>query len=196
MRKLKFGSLIAAAGVFAAVVITAPREARGAGGPAMDGEISAMASLSKTDYGNNTYTTSKRYTATLGVNLTLTTEIELSYSYTDSFLNQDPVQTTDTNEQTLGLSIVQSLVPPQFAVQPYAKVGVAQYNRRQTGTIAGIPTSPIETKSPSAILGAGLRVFLTRNFSLKAEGVTYLPNMHVDQGKNNFMVQAGVGWHF
>jgi hypothetical protein len=166
----------------------------GKNGP--DGEVSVMGSFSKTDFGNNTYSTSRHYTATLGVNISPITEVELSYSYSDTFFNDDPIQTTSTNEQSLGLSLVQSLVPPQFIIQPYAKAGLAQYNRKQSGTTGGVPNVPTESKSPSAILGGGVRIFLLRNFSLKVEATTYLPNMHIDQGKNNFTVQGGIGWNF
>lgn len=161
-----------------------------------DGEISAMGSFSKTDFGNNTYSIARRYTATAGLNLTALTEIELSYSYTDTFLNYDPVQTTSVNEQSLGLSVVQSLLPSRLFFQPYVKGGAAQYNRRQSGTIAGIPTTPQSSKAPSGILGAGFRLFLLRNFSLKVEGVAYLPDFNISHAKDNFSVQGGFGWQF
>lgn len=160
------------------------------------GELSLVGSYSKTDYGNNTYSTTKRYTAEAGAYLTTTTEIELSYSYTDSFLNYDPVQTTSVNEQTLSLSIVQALVPPSWFFQPFVKAGAAQYNRKQSGTIAGIPTTPVSTKSPSGVLGGGVKIYLLRNFSLKVEGVTYLPDLKLSQASNNFSVQGGVSLNF
>lgn len=159
-------------------------------------EISAMGSYSKSNLGGNSYETTRRYTGTLGVNILPITEIELSYTHTHSFVNQDPVQTIDVVEQVLGLSVVQSLVPPDFWFQPYLKAGAAQYNRRQSGTIYGVGTRTVEAKSPSALLGAGIRIFFFRNLSLKIEGVTYLPDFHISQGKNNFAIQGGFGWSF
>lgn len=161
-----------------------------------DGELSLMGSYSKTDYGNNTYSTSRHYTGTLGVNFTPVTELELSYSYTDSFFNQDPVQTSKVNEQSLGLSIVQALLPPKTIIQPYVKGGAAQYNRKQSGTTAGIPSAPVSTKSPSGILGAGIKIYLLHNFSLKLEAVSYLPNFNISAAKNNFSVEGGISWDY
>ena len=160
------------------------------------GEISVMGSFSKSDFGNNTYSTSRRYTATAGLNLNPLTEIELSYAYTDNFFNGNPTQTNAVNEQSLGLSLVQGLLPPKMVLAPYVKAGAAQYNRRQSGSVAGIPTTPQVEKSPSGILGGGLRIFLLKNFSLKIEVVTYLPNFNISGAKNNFSAQGGIGWEF
>lgn len=162
----------------------------------LDGEISLMGSFSKTDYGNNSYSTTRRYTATAGINLLPVTELELSYSYTDTFFNADPVQTSSVNEQALGLSIVQALLPPKLFLQPYIKAGAAQYNRKQSGTTAGIPTTPTSSKAPSGILGGGIRIFLLHNFSLKVEGVAYLPNFNVSKAINNFSIQGGISWNY
>lgn len=183
--------------LLSAALWLAPLQAlHAAGGFSLDGELSVMGSYSKTDYGNNAYSTTKRYTATLGINITPTTEIEVSYGYSDSFINYDPIQTTSINEQNLGISLVQSLVPKSWVIQPYVKAGAAQYNRKQSGTVAGIPTNPTQTKSPSGILGGGIRIYLLRNFSLKVEGVAYLPNMNMSRAINNLAIQGGVGWHF
>jgi hypothetical protein len=160
------------------------------------GEISAMGSYSKTSYSSYSYSTTRRYTATIGINLTSVTEIEASYTFTDTFLNQDPVQTSKTNEQILGLSIIQSLLPRSWIIQPYVKAGAAQYNRRQTGTLRGIPSTPSYSKSPSALLGGGLRIFFSRNFSLRSELITYLPDFHMSQAKDNFSIQVGFSFHF
>ncbi|MBI3557441.1 MAG: outer membrane beta-barrel protein [Deltaproteobacteria bacterium] len=160
------------------------------------GEISLMGSFSKSDFGNGTYSTTRRYTATFGLNLNVLTELEVSYAYTDNFFNGNPVQTTSVNEQSLGLSLVQGLLPPKMVIAPYVKVGAAQYNRTQNGSISGIPTTPQVEKSPSGILGGGLRIFLLRNFSLKIEVVTYLPNFNISGAKNNFSAQGGIGWEF
>jgi hypothetical protein len=162
----------------------------------LHGELSAMGSYSRTQYGDDAVSVTRRYTAALGVNITATTEIELSFASSESFFNNNPTQTLSVREQNLGLSVVQGLTPRSWPLQPYVKLGAAQYNRKQTGTTQGVPDREIETKSPSAILGGGLRIFILRNFSLKGEAVTYLPNMHVSQARNNLNAQVGFGWEF
>lgn len=160
------------------------------------GEVSFTGSFSKTDYGNNTYSTTRRLVGAAAYNLTPVTQIELSYTDTRSFFNYDPVQTSLVTEQILAASVVQNLVPSNWVIQPYAKGGAAQYNRQQRGTTAGVPTKPVETKSPSFVAGAGARIFLYRGFSLKMEAVTYLPDFNFSQAQNNFAVTLGVGAQF
>lgn len=161
-----------------------------------EGEISVTLSFSKTDYGNNSYSTTRRYSAAGGLNITPVTQLELSFMYADTFLNYDPIQTTSINDQVLSLSVVQSLVPPEFILQPYGKAGVAQYNRQRKGTTNGVPDREINTKDPSAVFGGGVRIFLLRQFSLKVEAVTYLPNLKFGSADDNFSVQGGIGWRF
>lgn len=189
---MKFRKLIYQILVFGALVAFSPQHAKAF----PTGEGSLMGSYSKTNYGNNAFTTTKRYTIAAGVFITPVTEIEISFMYSDSFFNYDPVQTTSVNEQILSASVIQSIVPPSFIIQPYGKFGVAQYNRRQEGTISGVPTAPTESKSPSAIIGAGARIFLLRNFSLRVEGITYLPDLKFGDAKDNFSVQVGASINF
>lgn len=162
------------------------------------GEISLMGSYSKTNYGSGNFTRSRRYTGSLGINLTSITEVEVSYSNSESYYNQSsgPYQTITTQEQTLALSIVQTLVPSDWYVQPYVKAGAAQYNRKQKGTEDGIPTREVVTKSPSAVLGGGLRVFIGRHFSIKAEATSYIADFRMREAKNNVAAQVGLGWRF
>ena len=180
------------AGVVLGTIVLSPHKSLAAA----VGELSVTGSYSKSNLGNNAYSTSRRYMAALGVNLTSVTEIELSYTDTKSFFNYDPVQTTTVTEQALSLSLIQSLVPSSWIFQPYVKVGGAQYNRQQSGTISGVPTTPTESKSPSAVLGGGVRIYLLMNFSLEVEGVTFLPDMKISQAKDNFSATGGVSWHF
>lgn len=161
-----------------------------------EGEVSAMMSYSKTDYGNNSYSTTRRYMFAAALNVTPATQVELSFTNTDTFLNYDPVQTATVQEQVLALSAVQALVPPEFIVQPYGKAGFAQYNRKRTGTTYGVPDRDVYTKDPSVVLGGGVKIFLLRQFSLKVEAVTYLPKFKFGGATDNYSIQGGVGWHF
>lgn len=163
---------------------------------AAEGELSFMISYSKTDYGNNSYSKTTRYMGGAAVNLTPVTQIELSYTNTDTYMNYEPIQTVEINEQVLALSLIQSIVPPDFIFQPYGKAGAAQYNRRRRGVTYGVPDREILTKDPSAVLGAGVRIFLLKQFSLKVEAVTYLPNLEFGSADDNFSVQGGASWRF
>lgn len=160
------------------------------------GELSLMGSYSKTNNGGSSYSTERHYSATLSINLTAVTELEASFSHSQSYVNEDPYQTTTTYNDIFGLSLVQTLTPASWPFQPYVKVGAGQYNRKQEGTTYGVPVPTMVTKNPVGILGAGLRIFMSHYFSLKGEGVTYLNNFHFKGARDNFAIQLGVGWHF
>ena len=159
-------------------------------------EISFMGAYSKTKFSGNSYSRTKRYSASLGLNLTATTEIELAYMYANTYLNNNPYQTQSTNEQTLSLSLVQTIVPPTWYLQPYLKAGAAQYNRKQEGSVQGIPSPTSQRKSPSAVAGFGVRALITRFFSIKGEAQWILPDFHVGEAKNNFSAQGGISFQF
>jgi hypothetical protein len=162
------------------------------------GEISVLGAYSKSNFGGGNFTRTRRYTASFALNLTSITEIEASYMYSDSFYNQSsgPVQTISTNEQSLALSLVQTLVPASWPIQPYVKAGAAQYNRRQRGTEDGVATREVSTKSPSAVVGAGLRIILFGGFSVKGEVTSIIADFRWRDAKNNVNAQVGLGWNF
>lgn len=160
------------------------------------GSVSVIGNYSKTTYGEDSYSVGKRVTASFGYNLTDVTELEISYMTATNYSKQSYIQTMNVEEQSLSGSVVQTLVPPDWVFQPYVKGGAAQYNRKQNGTVYGIPTRESATKSPSFIAGAGAKVFFLQNFSLKFEAVMYFPDFEAKEGKNNVSAEGGLSWNF
>ncbi len=160
------------------------------------GEISVLGSYSKSTFGADNYSTTKKYTFSVGYNLTPITQVEIGFTYSDNYYKNSYIQTVTQNEQTLSATLVQFLVPPEFYFQPYVKAGAAQYNRRQNGSIYGVATPEVYTKSPSGVAGAGARMFFLTNFSFKVEGVMYFPDFKYSEGKNNYGFEGGLSFHF
>ena len=121
--------------------------------PQRRGAMSLIGFYSKSTYGEQVYSTTRRYTAAISANLTAVTELELAFINQDYFFKQAAIQTVKINEKTLSLSLIQTLVPVDWVFQPYVKGGAAQYNRKQNSTLYGIPTPEVYTKSPSFLLG-------------------------------------------
>ncbi len=161
-------------------------------------ELSLLAGFSKTSYGEGTYTKSSRFTGSLAVNITSLTQIELGYTDSRSrYVSNSATSssTTQTWDRNLSLAIVQSLLPKSFIVQPFIKGGAAQLYRIQKLTYDGVAQPESVLKQPSGVLGAGLRIFLHRNISLKCELTTYLPNFHISAAKDNYDWEAGLSFH-
>ncbi len=160
------------------------------------GEISILAYYSKTTYGDDVYATSRKFTGAFGLHMTPLTELEVAFTSTNTFFKQQSIQTVTVEEKILSASFVQTLVPPDFLIQPYLKLGGAQYNRKQNSTIAGLKSPEVYTKSPSVLAGGGLRIFVLGQFSIKMEMLMYFPELKFKQGKDNFSFEAGMGWAF
>ncbi len=160
------------------------------------GEMSFLVSFSKSTYGDDNYSTNKKYTLSAGYNLTPVTEIEIGFTTSESYYKNSYYQTVTQNDQTLSASFVQFLVPQDFYFQPYVKAGAAQYNRKQNGTIYGVATPEVYTKSPSGLAGAGARMFFFGNFSFKIEAVMYFPDFKYGKGKDNYSVEGGLSFRF
>jgi hypothetical protein len=155
-------------------------------------ELSLRGNYSKTNYGVGAYSTTKRYSISLGMNITPITEFEVGFMNEDSLYKNAEIQVVETREQSLYGSLVQTLVPPSFIFQPYIKGGAAQYNRKQTGRIYGVPTESIDTKSPSFLIGGGIRLYFTQHIAFRVEAISYMTNFKPSEAKNNFAVEVGV----
>lgn len=158
--------------------------------------LSGMGMYSRVRYNNSAESVTRRYTAAIGVLLTSITEIEFSYTRATTDFQDDPIQTNHTEERIMSGSLVQTLVPSSWVVQPYVKLGGAHYVRKQSGTIYGVATEPTESRSPSALIGGGMRFILSSTFSIKGEVVSIVPHMHWKDAENNVQYQVGVGIQF
>lgn len=162
------------------------------------GEIGALVNFSRADYGNGTYSKTRRFTGSFAYYLTQSMQIELSYSDGRTFYNSNgsPRSTTDTWDRNLSLAINQALLSGDSVIQPYVKAGAAQLNRIQSITIEGVQQADSVLKQPSGVLGTGIRIFLSSSLSLRAELTTFLPDFHISAAKENYDWEAGLSFHF
>ena len=157
-------------------------------------EISALGSLARSDYGNGSYMKSQRVTASVGLFITSTTELEVSYTDARSHYNSEPAPKTVTKtwDRIASRSLSQALLPRTAFFQPYIKGGAAQLNRRQQVTYNGAEQPETTLKQPSGLVGAGFRLNMLSFLSLKLELTAYMPNFNVREAKKNYDWQAGI----
>jgi hypothetical protein len=157
-----------------------------------------MGSISRSSFGNGSYSKSQRFTATSALYITSTTEIEISYTDARSIYNSEPTpkSTTKTTDKILGASINQSLSPRTWFLQPYVKVGAAQLNRRQQVTYDGSELPETILKQPSGLLGAGVRLHLTSFMAIRVELTAYMPDFKTSSAKENYEWDAGLSFQF
>jgi hypothetical protein len=161
-------------------------------------EFSLMGSISRSNYGNGSYSRSQRVSGSVGFYLTSTTELEVTYTDSRSLYNSEPAPKTITvtRDRTLGCTLSQHLLPRSSFLQPYIKGGAAQLNRRQSVVYNGAQQPETTLKQPSAVLGAGLRLNVLSFLSLKVEFTTYLINFQMREARQNYEWDAGVSFVF
>ncbi|MGK5083325.1 outer membrane beta-barrel protein [Bdellovibrionota bacterium FG-1] len=172
-------------------MIAAPQEAL-----AGKFELSNGFSYSRTDYGSGNFSWTRRWGASFGYHFSERSEFEFSF--------QDVVQRTaitsyeDTtfHDQVYSVNWVQSLLGKAYTVDPYFKIGAGQLNREASGNYgsAGAPASEVD--AITVILGAGLRINLSRSFALRGELDADLTGGNISTWKDNIGFNAGFSFFF
>lgn len=155
-------------------------------------EISAGVSFNQSYFTDDSYTWTRRYGASFGVFLTELTEIEIGYQDVHERVNIANYEDTNFHDNIYSLTVSQTLLSKRFSVQPYVKAGFGQLNREATGTYANGVAPPAVVDSLTGIVGAGIRVYLTRAFGIRGEATSYLTGGKISTWTNNTSVTVGI----
>jgi hypothetical protein len=159
-------------------------------------EASSGFSYNKTTYGDSSYTWTRRWSASLAYYFTEISSIELAYQDAYSRNKILGIEDTTFHDKIYSVNWVQHLTPRDFPVQPYFKLGIGQLNRDSTGNYATGGTPPQREDSVTGILGAGLKIYITKGFGLRGEGTTYLTGGRISTWRDNISATAGISFYF
>jgi hypothetical protein len=155
-------------------------------------ELSAGFSYSQSNYGGSDFEWNRRWGFSVGYHFTELSSIEFSFQDVTDRTMLTGFEDTTFHDQIFGVNWVQSLADKTWIIQPYLKLGVGQLNRDASGTFAGGTTSPPAIfDSITGILGAGIRIFFTKQFGIRSEATTYLTGGVLSTWKDNFSVTFG-----
>jgi hypothetical protein len=154
-------------------------------------EFSAGGSYSHSNYTDTDYEWTRRYGASVGYYLTSLTEIEVSYQNVVNRTKITNYEDTTFHDEIFGLTISQSFGGKSSWLQPYVKAGIGQLNREASGSYALGVSPPSIVDSVTGILGAGLKIYLTRAIGLRAEATSYLSGGHIGTWKDNISTTFG-----
>lgn len=155
-------------------------------------EISTGLSFYQSNYSEGNYSWTRRWGASFGFHFTELTQLEFSFQDITDRTVLPGYEDTTFHDQVYSMDIVQSLTPRNSPLQPYVKAGIGQLNRSATGTYANGASPPLVVDSLTGVIGAGLRVYLTRQFAIRAEGTSYLTGGAISTWQNNFSGTLGV----
>lgn len=159
-------------------------------------EVSFGAAYSQSNYGGGSYNTNLRLSGSVGYYFLSVTELEIAYQDVRDQTKLVGFQDTVTHDRILSLNIVQTLVPKTFPIQPYIKLGAGQLQREARGTYGGTVAPPAILGSFTVIGGAGLRIYITKNFAIRGEANTYLAGGVLSTWADNVALTSGVSLVF
>lgn len=159
-------------------------------------ETSAGFSFNKTTYGDDSYSWTRRYTASIAYYFTEISCIELAYQDAFSRNQISGLEDTSFHDKVYSVNWVQHLTGREYTFQPYFKVGIGQLNRDATGTYSTGGSPPKSEDSVTAIMGAGLKIYITKGFGLRGEATTYLTGAKISTWKDNISATAGISVYF
>lgn len=159
-------------------------------------ETSAGFSFNKTSYGDNSYSWSRRYSASIAYYFTEISSIELAYQDAYSRNKILGLEDTSFHDKIYSANWVQHFTGRDFPIQPYIKLGIGQLNRDAAGTYATGGNPPQQEDSVTGILGAGLKIYITKGFGLRGEATSYLTGGKLGSWKDNISATAGISVYF
>ncbi len=159
-------------------------------------EISLGFNYNRTNYSAGNYTWSRRYGASVAYHFWSTSSLEWSYALAVERTVISGLQDTTFNDQIYSLNWVQGLSTRDAILQPYVKGGLGQLNRDATGTYSGGVSPPPFMDSLTGIVGAGLKLFLTKEFGFRFEGTSYIQNAELRTWKDNLGFTFGTTYYF
>lgn len=159
-------------------------------------EISAGFNYNRTNYGDNSYSWTKRWGGSIGYYFFDRSQIEIAYNTSVDRTVIAGYEDTTFIDEVMSLNWVQSLLARDSPIQPYVKTGVGQLNRSATGSYWTGASPPTKFGSLTGVVGAGSRLFFTRNLGLRVEGVTYLSGASIRTWRDNVSVTFGLSWYF
>ncbi len=176
--------------IFFAAILLQGREALAL--PFGQFEISIGFSYSTQRYGTDSYSWNRRIGASIGYFPWSVTEIELAFQDVVDRTKISGFQDTTFHDQIYSVNVVQQLVPKEWPVQPYLKLGVGQLNREATGSYAFGSSPPAILDSITIITGAGLRIYITKIFAIRTEATSYIQGGVLDTWDKNLAFNVGL----
>jgi hypothetical protein len=160
-------------------------------------EISAGFSYNRSNYSETNYSWNRRLGASIGYHLSERSQIELAFQDVMDRTKIEGYEDTTFFDKIYSANWVQAITGKNYPIQPYFKLGIGQLNRKASGNYFGGAARPPDlVDQVTGVLGAGMRIYLTKNFGLRMEGTSYLSGGAIGTWKDNFALNFGLSIYF
>ncbi len=155
-------------------------------------EISAGFSFTQSHYSETSFSWNRRWGAALGYHLTELSQLELGFQDIVERTQITNYEDTTFHDKIFSANWLQAFAGRTSGIQPYVKVGVGQLNREASGVYWFGASPPAIVDSLTGILGAGMKIHITRTFGLRGEVMSYLTGGSISTWKNNTSLTTGI----
>ena len=159
-------------------------------------EFSGAFSYNRSNYGDQSYSWSRRITFGFGYYFWGESELEFEVQDILNRMAIPNVEDTSFEDQVYSINWIQGLAPSEFWIKPYLKLGVGQLNRTASGTYADGSSPPAIYDTITGVAGAGIKLRVYHALSIKIEGATYLIDGVLSTAKDNFSINSGLSIYF
>jgi hypothetical protein len=159
-------------------------------------ELSAGFSYNHSNYSDTDFEWSRRWGASFGYHFNESSEIELSFQDVMDRTKISGFEDTTFHDQIYAANWVQSFAAKGSWFEPYVKVGIGQLDREASGSYSGGLVPPAILDTVTGILGAGLKLHITKGLGVRCEGSTYLTNGAISTWQDNFAFTSGISFYF
>jgi hypothetical protein len=159
-------------------------------------EVSVGFSYTRSTYSEGNFNSNRRLGGSIGYNFFSNSSIELAFQDVVDRTFIAGYEDTRFHDRVYSANWVQGLVSRDFPVQPYVKGGVGQLNREADGKYSNGSSPPAKVDSLSAVMGAGLRIYFTRQFAIRSEVTSYLTGAKIATWRDNIGYTVGLSLMF
>ena len=158
-------------------------------------ELGGDFSFNKTTFAKDSYTFTRRFTASFTYHLTQSSALEFDAENAVT-RNKIPGSEDSTyRDKVYSASWVQSFFH-QSPFQPFLKAGAGQLYRKIEGTYASGATPPESVDTLTVILGFGLKLYILDHFIIRGQVQSYLDGGHIRTYKDNIATSIGLSIFF
>ncbi len=159
-------------------------------------EFSSGFNYSHSAYSGGSYSWNRRLGGSVGYNFSDSSTLEIAYQKSFERDHYEGFEDSFYNDQVYSLNLVWNLLGRNAPIQPYAKIGIGQLNREAT-VYDSVGRSQVQhLDQVTGVIGAGLKLFLTKTFAIKVEGTSYLAGAKISTWRDNFGATFGVSFYY
>jgi len=159
-------------------------------------ELSVGFSFNQSNYSGDSFYWTRRWGASFAYHFSERSGLEFGFQdITDRTFIQG-FQDTTFHDQIYSVSWIQSLLPKDYRLQPYFKIGVGQLNRDASGSYADGGVPPPRVDSITGVFAFGFKLFILQQFALRSEITTYLTGGSIRTWKDNIAFSVGLSFFF